>query len=143
MRCLSVMSFLPRSSLSSSSTSTKPLLSFSTNTDRAFIVSAPSASATGSATIATAETSMTKRRTARKRTAASRRGRRLKGSVRLTKGRLSLRVAGYPGYHRIAASQLVRYVPLAKLKQAAKRVLGASGKRRSSRKRVYRRRRRR
>ena len=140
MRCLSVMSFLPRSSLSSS-TSTKPLLSFSTNTDRAFIVSAPSAAA-GSSTVATAETSMTKRRTARKRTAASRRGRRLKGSVRLTKGRLSLRVAGYPGYHRIAASQLVRYVPLAKLKQAAKRVLGASGKR-LSRKKVYRRRRRR
>jgi hypothetical protein len=34
-------------------------------------------------------------------------------------------VAGFPGLQRIGASQLVRFVPLAKLRMAAKRALGA------------------
>ena len=50
-----------------------------------------------------------------------------KQTVRLTKGRLSLRVAGFQGTHRLAPSALVRYIPLNKLKLAAKKVLRASG----------------
>jgi hypothetical protein len=41
-----------------------------------------------------------------------------------------LRVAGFPGYQKIGASQLVRFVPLAKLRVAAKRALGGLGYRR-------------
>jgi hypothetical protein len=50
-----------------------------------------------------------------------------KQTVRLTKGRLSLCVAGFQGTHRLAPSALVRYIPLNKLKLAVKKVLRASG----------------
>jgi hypothetical protein len=60
----------------------------------------------------------------RRRTAGGR------SKVRIVKGRISLRVAGFPGYQKIGASQLVRFVPLAKLRVAAKRALGGLGYRR-------------
>lgn len=44
--------------------------------------------------------------------------------VRLVKGKVALRIRGYPGVQRLGASQLVRFVPLNKLKAAAKRALG-------------------
>jgi len=46
--------------------------------------------------------------------------------VRLVKGKVALRIRGYPGVQRLGASQLVRFVPLNKLKVAAKRALGTS-----------------
>jgi hypothetical protein len=50
-------------------------------------------------------------------------------------------VAGFPGLQRIGASQLVRFVPLAKLRVAARRALGAPRKGRGkSRRRKTRRR---
>jgi hypothetical protein len=48
---------------------------------------------------------------------------------RLVKGRVNLRVAGYSGLQKIAPSQLIPYLPANKLRQAAKKALGASGKR--------------
>jgi len=52
--------------------------------------------------------------------------------VRLVKGRLSLKVAGYPGVHRFGASQLIQFVPLNKIKVAAKKILSQSRVKRSS-----------
>jgi hypothetical protein len=46
--------------------------------------------------------------------------------VRLIKGKVALRIKGYPGLTKLGASQLVRFVPLNKLKIAAKRALGTS-----------------
>ena len=43
--------------------------------------------------------------------------------VRVVKGHLSLKVAGYPGVHRFGASQLIQFVPLNKIKVAAKKIL--------------------
>lgn len=56
-------------------------------------------------------------------------GRRTKNrvtKVRLVKGKVALRIKGYPGLTKLGASQLVRFVPLNKLKAAAKRALGTS-----------------
>lgn len=53
--------------------------------------------------------------------------------VRLVKGKVSLRIQGYPGTQKIGASQLVRFIPLNKLKIAAKRVLGSTGVKKNSR----------
>ena len=50
--------------------------------------------------------------------------------VRVVNGRVSLRVGGLPGVQRIGAGQLVRFVPLNKLRAAAKRVLGGGRGRR-------------
>jgi hypothetical protein len=116
--------------LSPGQSTKKPLLSFSSNNDRALIVSETAVSETKGAQ---ATNSMPKR----KRTATSRKGKRGKATVRLVKGRLSIRVAGYPGYQRLAPSQLVRYIPLTKLKQAAKRVLSTSGIKKTSRRKKY------
>jgi len=46
--------------------------------------------------------------------------------IRLVKGHLSLKVAGYPGVHRFGASQLIQFVPLNKIKVAAKKLLSQS-----------------
>jgi len=46
--------------------------------------------------------------------------------IRLVKGHLSLKVAGYPGLHRFGASQLIQFVPLNKIKVAAKKILSQS-----------------
>jgi hypothetical protein len=46
-----------------------------------------------------------------------------RAKVRVVKGRLTLKVAGYPGLHRFGASQLIQFVPLNKIKVAAKKIL--------------------
>ena len=46
--------------------------------------------------------------------------------IRLVKGRLSLKIAGYPGLHLFGASQLIQFVPLNKIKVAAKNFLSQS-----------------
>jgi hypothetical protein len=112
--------------LSLGQTTKKPLLPFSPNNDRAFIVS----ESTPPSSLLVSLSSMPKRKGGR--TASTRKGKRGKTTVRLVKGRLAIRVAGFPGFQRLAPSQLVRYIPLGKLKQAAKRVLGASGVRKKT-----------
>ena len=86
-----------------------------------------------------------RRRPRRKRSqvATSRRGGGNK--VRIVKGRVVVKVGGYPGTHRFGAGQLIRFVPLNKIKLAAKRILGSSGRlcrRRKTSKRLKNRRRR-
>lgn len=44
-------------------------------------------------------------------------------NVRIVKGRVALKVAGYPGYQKLTPGQLVRHVPISKLRLAAKRIL--------------------
>jgi hypothetical protein len=47
---------------------------------------------------------------------------------RVVKGRVNLRVVGYSGLQKIPPSALIPFLPASKLRQAAKRALGASGK---------------
>ena len=56
---------------------------------------------------------------------------------RVIKGRINLRVAGYTGVQKIAPSSLIPFLPVNKLRLAAKKALAASGKK----KKVVRRRR--
>jgi hypothetical protein len=48
--------------------------------------------------------------------------------VRIVKGRVVVKVGGYPGTHRFGAGQLIRFVPLNRIKLAAKRILGSSSR---------------
>ena len=74
--------------------------------------------------------SMSPRRRRRSKRKSSRRRktvrRGLKG-VRVTKGRINLKIAGYSGIQKLGASELIHYIPLSKLKAAAKRVLKRAG----------------
>jgi len=59
----------------------------------------------------------------------SRKGRRKRtrvSKIRVVKGRVALRVSGRPGVQHIGAGQLVRFVPINKLRAAAQRVLNQS-----------------
>jgi hypothetical protein len=54
--------------------------------------------------------------------------------VRIVKGRVVLnKVSGHPGTHRFGAGQLIRFVPLNKIKLAAKRILGSPSRSRRRR----------
>ncbi len=62
------------------------------------------------------------------------------GGHRFVKGKISLRVAGFKGVQKLGAAQLCRFVPLSKLKTAAKKILKTfkvgkkAGRRRKGRK---------
>jgi hypothetical protein len=58
-----------------------------------------------------------------------------RAKVRVVKGHLMLKVAGYPGLHRFGASQMIQFVPLNKIKVAAKKILVQSRVKKSSPKR--------
>jgi hypothetical protein len=82
------------------------------------------------------KTRRSKRAPGRKRSVAtSKRG---GNKVRIVKGRVVVKVGGYPGTHRFAAGQLIRFVPLNRIKLAAKRVLGSSSRFRRRRRKVKR-----
>jgi len=75
---------------------------------------------------------------ARRARATSRPGRRRSVAtarkVRIVKGRVVLnKVSGHPGTHRFGAGQLIRFVPLNKIKLAAKRILGSPSRSRRRR----------
>jgi len=48
--------------------------------------------------------------------------------VRIVKGRLALRIPGYSGVQHLGAGQLVHYIPVSKLKAAAKKFLLKTGR---------------
>lgn len=50
---------------------------------------------------------------------------------RVVKGRINLKVAGYSGVQKLSPSSLVPYLPINKLRLAAKKALAASGKKRT------------
>jgi hypothetical protein len=116
----------------------QPLVDFSTRQDRASLVDAASAPARP-------PRSQTKTLfpTVKTASSAGRRRRRSRTTrVRIVRGKVALRVQGYPKIQHLGASQLVRFVPLNKLRSAAKRVLGRHP-RRKGRRRVSKQRRRR
>jgi hypothetical protein len=49
------------------------------------------------------------------------------GKTRVVKGRVLLRLPGF-GLTKLSPSELVRHIPVSKLKTAARKVLGAAGK---------------
>lgn len=118
-----------------SSSCKKPLVSYSNNDDRASLMTF-----SGPSTQRRRKRSKSQGRRRRRSVGRGRRSKTRVTKVRIVNGRVALRVAGYPGYQRVGASQLVRFVPLNKLRLAAKRALGASGGRRHKRKRRHRRR---
>jgi len=104
-------------------TTRKPLLTFSQHQNRAAILDIEEKLPLMRSAGASAK------KNKRKRTASAntqRKGRR-SPAVKVVKGQLLLRVPGYSGYQRLGASQLVPFIPLKKLRQAAKRALRASG----------------
>lgn len=127
-----------QSDMSYFSNERKPLLNFSETQERASLIDTDFE-----------EESMSPR----KRTGRKRRGRKSSGKgdkrkgIRLNKGKIRIRLPGYEGLQFVTASELVRHIPLSKLKAAAKKVLrkaGVSKKRkgkRRGRKRVGRRKR--
>lgn len=52
----------------------------------------------------------------------------------IVNGKLNIKVQGYPGIQKIPTSALIPYIHLAKLKEAAKKVLVASGIRKTKQK---------
>lgn len=69
-----------------------------------------------------------RRRTRSAATSGRRRRRSRVSRLRVVNGRVSFRLPGFSGVQRVGASQLVRFVPVTKLRQAAKRVLGKAGR---------------
>lgn len=104
----------------------KPLVRFETS-DRAQLISASN--------------SMPSRR--RSKTHSKRRT--TKGKPRIVNGRLSLKVSGFSGTQKISPSALIPYLPVTKLRAAAKRALNKTrkvGSKKSRRRRTTRRRKR-
>ena len=112
----------------------KPFVEFSPHQDRASLMSSVGSGIGASSSLGR------RRRRPPSASAGARSGRRRRNTrvtkVRVINGRVSLRVGGFPGVQRVGASQLVRFVPLNKLRAAAKRVLGRSslGRRKRGRK---------
>lgn len=65
----------------------------------------------------------------RKRTGRQSKKSRSSGTTkpRVIKGRVNVRVAGYKGVQKVPPSQLIPFLPSAKVRQAAKKALLASG----------------
>lgn len=91
----------------------KPLLRFETS-ERAQLISTSMPAA-----------GKRRRRTGKKASSSKR--------PRVVKGRVSIKVPGYKGLQKVAPSSLIPYLPTSKLRQAAKRALGASGKKKTVR----------
>ena len=53
--------------------------------------------------------------------------------IRVVKGRVQLRVAGYSGIQSLAPSHLIRHIPSAKLRLAARKLLGKPDKKQGRR----------
>jgi hypothetical protein len=103
-----------------STPSQRPFVEYSPHQDRASLMSAVS--------------HKRHKRSRSSRRSTIKKGRRRKGirvsKVRIVRGQVALRIGGFPGVQKVGASQLVRFVPLNKLRSAAKRVLGAPPKKR-------------
>jgi hypothetical protein len=102
----------------------KPLLNFSDTLERATLVDLDSDSE-----------SMPPKRRSRKRKGAKRGPRKGLKGVRVTKGKISLKIRGYSGIQKLGASELIHYIPLSKLKVAAKKVLRRSGAKKTKKRR--------
>ena len=105
-------------------TSEQPLLKFSENEERASFIEEQE------------DTSMSRNKT-RKGGKGRKSGKKaVKGTkgLKFSKGRLALRLSGF-GLQKLGASELVKFIPLSKLKQAAKKVLREKGTKKTSKRR--------
>jgi hypothetical protein len=95
----------------------KPLLNFSASENRATLLTEDSVP----------DQEITKHTPKKK----PRKGTKTRGSrgIRIVKGQVAFRVPGYTGVQKFAATQLVKFVPIGKLKTAAKRILKTSKRR--------------
>lgn len=106
----------------------KLLVPYSENEERAQIIN-----------VSDLESSMPRKskRLSKKRSKKSRRTTKgFKGfkGVKIVHGKLALKVLGYQGVQKLSPSQLIRFIPLNKLKTAAKKVLHLTGHLKSKRK---------
>jgi hypothetical protein len=93
--------------------SRKPLLNFSTSNNRATLLNLDS------------ELIPNQEKTNHLPKKKPKKGKITRG-IRFVKGQVVFHVPGYKGVQKLAATQLVRFVPIGKLKTAAKRVLASS-----------------
>lgn len=118
-KCWSDMTYFQIGQSESVKSSARPFVEFSPHQDRASLMTAVG----------------TKNPRRRSYSRAKRKSRSSK--IKIVRGKVALRIGGFPGVQHVGASQIVRFVPLNKIRAAAKRVLGGSSKRtkkRSSRK---------
>jgi len=111
----------------------KPLLAFSEDQERANLIDSDfdfSMPARKRRSKAFRRRKRSGRVTRRRRRRVGRK-RAIKGGHRVTKGRISIRVKGY-GLQKFPAGQLARFVPISKLRTAARKLLAKSGVRKSS-----------
>ena len=54
-----------------------------------------------------------------------------KKGIRVTKGKISIKVPGYSGGQKFSASEILPFIAVSKVKAAAKRILSKSGKKKS------------
>jgi hypothetical protein len=106
----------------------KPLINYSNNQERANLIDN---------NFDSLMTSRKGRKGRKKGRKGSKRYRGLKPAkgVRVSKGKVVLRIAGFSGLQKLGASELIRFVPLTKLKLAAKKFLKRSGKKTIKKKR--------
>lgn len=127
----------------------RPFVEFSPHQDRAKLMPvasslAPSANRRRRRRRRAPKTQQRRRR--RRAGGAGKRRRSRTTRVRLIRGKLAIRLKGYPGLQHLGASQLVKFVPLNRLKVAARKALGgarAKPRRRTTKRAGGRRRRRR
>lgn len=100
----------------------RPFVEFSPRQDRASLMTSLSSPLSRKS-----NSSVRRRRRRVGRRVGGRRRKTRSTRIRVIKGRVALRVGGFPGVQRLGASQLVRFVPLNKLRAAARRVLGGVG----------------
>jgi hypothetical protein len=99
----------------------QPLLKYSENEERASFIQEEE------------EPSMSRRKGQKRKRSSKKTLKGTKG-LRFSKGRLALKLSGF-GVQKLGASELVKFIPLSKLKQAAKKVLRGKGTKKTKRKR--------
>jgi hypothetical protein len=100
--------------------SDQPLLKYSENEERASFIEDT-----------VNNTSMSCRKGGKRKNSGKKQLKGTKG-LKFSKGRLALRLAGF-GLQKLGASELVKFIPLSKLKQAAKKVLRGKGTKKTKR----------
>jgi len=100
--------------------SDQPLLKFSENEERASFIEEQDNN-----------TSMSRSKGGKRKKSAKKQLKGTKG-LKFSKGRLALKLSGF-GLQKLGASELVKFIPLSKLKQAAKKVLRGKGTKQTKR----------
>jgi hypothetical protein len=97
----------------------KPLLNFSNILERATLIDTDFEleESMGSSKKKKSPTGSGKKKAAKKKST----------KVKVTKGKIGLRVAGYKGLQKFSASELVKHIPISKLKAAGKTLLKLGG----------------